>query len=177
MGLGNGAQHPFHSGRDARLVRGALEDRRLDVGVGDALSDVTHEHVDHHLGPLEDRARAAEVEVVRHVVVRVEPGRGDDVDVDLLVDLLDPRDVAPEPDDGEVDDGVDALRLEVSEASDGVVDALLLVPALRIVGHDLGAQDEHMLVHEHAAEARGVDGTANGLDGGHGRCPLSRRSV
>jgi hypothetical protein len=107
------------------------------------------------------------VEVVRHVVVRVEAGGSDDVDVGLGVHALDPRDVAAQPDDREVDDGVDAVGLQLAQPGDGVRHLGLLVE-VRIVVLDLRRDDEHMFVHEHPPEVAGVDRAPDGVDGGHG---------
>ncbi len=52
-------QHPLHARGDTRFVGGALEDRRLDAGVRDALGDVTDEHLGHELGAVEQRSRPA----------------------------------------------------------------------------------------------------------------------
>ena len=79
--LGDGPQHPLDARRDARFVGGALEDRGLDAGVGDAVLDVADEHVDHGLRAAERGAGPAVVEVHRHVVVGVEAGGDDDVEL------------------------------------------------------------------------------------------------
>ena len=151
--LCDGAQHPLDAGGHARFVGRALEDRGLDTGVGDALLDVADEHVGHDLGTAERCARPAVVKVDRHVVVGVQPGRDDDVEVGLRRDSGDPRDVAAEADDREVDDGVDAAGLQFVQPGDRVGDAFgLVAPGFGIVLQDLGGHDEHVLVHERHAE-------------------------
>ena len=92
------------------------------------------------------------VEVVGKVVVGVETGGDHDVEVDLLGDFLDRLDVAAEPDHGEVDDGVDAGRLELVEAVDGLCHLRVAVPTGGPVGGDFGRADEDVLVHERGSE-------------------------
>ena len=53
--LGDRAQHPLDTGGDARFVGGALEDCRLDAGVGDAVGDVADEHLGHDLRAVQQR--------------------------------------------------------------------------------------------------------------------------
>ena len=55
--------------------------------------------------------------------------------------------VAPEPDDGQIDDGVDPVLLELLEAGHGQGPGPFLVPFRRGL-LDLRAQDEDVLVHE-----------------------------
>ena len=70
------------------------------------------------LRAVEQRARAEEVEVHRHVVVGVDAGGDDDVDVGGRGDPGDAGDVAAQADHGEVDDGVHAAGLELVEPGD-----------------------------------------------------------
>jgi hypothetical protein len=101
-------------------------------------------------------------------VIRVQAGGDDDVDVDLLVHPVQAPDVATEPDDGGVDDGVDASRLQLAQLADGVGDASLLVPPrVSVVLEDLRAEHEDVLVHERCAELVDVDGASDRLDLGH----------
>ena len=168
MRRGDGAQHPLDAGGDAGFVGGALEDRRLDAGVGDAVLDVADEHLGHGLGSAERSAGAEVVEVHRHVVVGVEAGRHDDVQFGGRGDAGDARKVAAEADDGQVDDGVDAAGLEFVQPDDRVGFALgAVAPGLRVVLHDLGGHDEHVLVHERHAEVGGVDGPCRGVEKWH----------
>jgi hypothetical protein len=106
------------------------------------------------------------LEVERHGVVGVDTRRHDDVEVDLLRDPLDPGDVTADADDGGVDDRVVAGSFHLLELGDGVGDPLLLVP-LVVVQVDVRGEHEDVLVHEHAAELRGVDGAGDGGDSGH----------
>ena len=78
------------------------------------------EHLGHGLRAVEQRARPAEVEVHRHVVVGVEAGGDDDVEVGGRGDPRDARDVAAEPDHRQVDDGVHAAGLQFVEPGDRV---------------------------------------------------------
>ena len=135
------------------LVGGAFEDSGLDAGVGDALFDVADEHVGHDLGAVQQPARALVVEAERNVVVGVQAGRHDDVQVGGRGDPGDARDVAAQPDHGEVDDGVHAPGLQFVEARNGVGHPLFLVaPGFGIVQRDFGGHDEHVLMHERDAE-------------------------
>ncbi len=136
----------------------------LDAGVGDALLDVADEHVGHDLRPAKFRARAQVVETERDVVVGVQAGRDDDVQFGGRGDAGDARDVAAQPDHGEVDDGVHAAGLQLVEPSDGIGHPLLLVtPCFRIVQRDLGGHDEHVLVHERDADISGIDRSLSGI--------------
>jgi hypothetical protein len=58
----------------------ALQERGLDAGAPDAVPDVPDVHVDQRLGHVDQPAGAAVLELVRHLVVGVEPGRHDDGD-------------------------------------------------------------------------------------------------
>jgi len=100
-------------------------------------------------------------------VVGVQTSRGDDVDVDLLVDPLDPGEIAAQTDNRGVNDGVDTSGLEFGQLRDCVSDPLLFVPRCRvgrIVLAHLRADHEHVLVHQHLAERASVDGSADSLD-------------
>ncbi len=171
---GAGPQHALDAGRETQLVGGALDDGRLHPGAGDALGDVLDEHRHHRLGTLDQCPRSGpQPEEEREVVVGVQPRGGHDVELGLLGDALEARDVPAEPDHGGVDDRVDAPALQLVQLRDGVGDALLLVPELGVVLEDLGAQHEHVLVHERRAQGTGLDGAADGLDGGHCLCASS----
>ena len=128
------------------------------------------EHVGHGLRAVEQRSRAAEVEVHRHVVVGVDAGGDDDVDVGGRGDAGDAGDVAAEPDHRQVDDAVHAAGLELAQAGDGVGLALgLVAPDLGIVVDDLGGQHEDVLVHQRHAEVGGVDRSSRGIQLRHVR--------
>jgi len=85
---------------------------------------------------------------------------------------LDTGDVAAEADRREIDDGVDAARLQLPQPLDGLRDLGVFVPDWVVVVN-LGRQHEHVLVHEHSPEVAGVDRTAHSLDlaSGSGRQP------
>ena len=132
------------------------------------------EEVHHWLGPPEDGARPAEVEVHRYLVVGVDPGCHDDVDVgDLLGDRRDTGDVPSQADHREVDQGADPVGLELLQFGHGT----------RLLGGfvpfccgllDLGAQHEDVLVHEGLAEEAAVHRSSHRVDLGH-RHPLPTR--
>jgi len=149
---------------DAGLVGGAFEDPGLDAGVGDALLDVADEHVGHDLRTAQLPARAQVVEVERHVVVRVKPGGDNDIQLGRRCDAGDTWNVATQPDDGEIDDGVHPAGLQFVEPVDGVGHPPVLVaPGFGIVLGNLGRHDEHVLMHERHAELGGIDGAASGI--------------
>ncbi|CKV82424.1 Uncharacterised protein [Mycobacterium tuberculosis] len=110
--LGDRAQHPLDTRGEAGFVGGALEDSRLDAGVGDAVLDVADEHVGHDLRAVQLCARPEVVEVERDVVVGVKAGGHDDVQLGGRGHPGDARDVSAQPDHREVDDGVHAAGLE-----------------------------------------------------------------
>ena len=128
VGLGDGAEHPLYPWRDTGFVGGALENRGLHAGVGDALLDVADEQVCHRFGSIQLGARAGEVEEHRYVVVRVNAARGDNwMSVAPRCGRCE-RNVAAQPGDREIDDGVHTAGLEfVSEPRDHVGRALFLV--------------------------------------------------
>jgi hypothetical protein len=106
---GAGAQVALDARSEALGLDDALEERGLDPGVGDAVADVPGEVVDHRVGrQVQGEAGAAVLVLVRDLVVGVEPGGHDDVDVRLLGDPLHPGDVATQTPHRRVDDGVDA---------------------------------------------------------------------
>ena len=92
-----------------------------DARVVDPLPNVAHEQ----LGKLIDRPVPEEL---RQLHERVEPGRHDDVEVDLGVDPLDPRDATAEPDDGRVDQRPEPGLADGAELRDRVRDSDVLVP-------------------------------------------------
>ena len=135
--------------------------------------DLPDEEVHHRLRPPQDGARPAEVEVHRHVVVGVHAGCSDHVDLgDRPRDLHDARYVAAQTDDGEVDERVDPVLLELPELFGGPGHLGGLVPLLRRL-FDLRTQHEDVLVHQGAAQLRRVDRSAHRVDLGH-RPPLDR---
>jgi hypothetical protein len=168
MSRGNSAHHAFHTRCHAGRIDGALEERRAHTGVGDAFGEVFDEHADHRVRHVEQGPRSLKVQVQRHVVVRVDPGGHNDVDVGPLVDPLHAGNIASETDHGGIDDRVDAGLVQGVQLGDRVGDSGVLVPQLRIVLADLLTEHEDVLVHEHAAEVGGVDGSAHGGDFDHG---------
>ena len=104
------------------------------------------------------------VEPERDVVIGVETGRDNDVQVGGRGDPGDARDVAAQPDHGEVDDGVDAARLQLVEPLDRIGHPFVFVaPCFRIVHRDLGGHDEHVLVHQRDADISGSDRSLSGI--------------
>jgi hypothetical protein len=167
--LGDGAHDPLHTTGQARFVDGALQERGPDAGAGDAVGDVAHEHVHHGIrhGRAERgvEGRTAVMEEERDVFIRVAAGGDDDVEVDLLGNPLDPRDVPAQTDDGRVDDGGDPGGRQGGELGDGVGDPVVLTPPLLgVVLLHVRGQHENVLVHEHLAQLGGVDGAGHGGD-------------
>ncbi|MEZ5599367.1 MAG: hypothetical protein R3E84_23865 [Pseudomonadales bacterium] len=170
MRPGAGAQGALHVRRQTGFVRGAFDHRGTDAGVGNPLLDVAHEMSRH--GVLAVPHGAVGV-VVRELEECVESGGHDDIEIDPFGNALDARNVAPETNGGGVENGVDASRLQFRQTADGILDTLVLVaPLLRIVLLYFRRQDEHVFVHQHAAECTGIDGSAGGIHGWHGGSPL-----
>ena len=138
MDARDGAQDALDTGREPRLVGGALEDPGADAGPGDSLLDVVEEELVEHVHTRRTERGASVVEVVRKLAVGVETGGDHDVEVDLGGDLLHGLDVATETDHGEVDDGVDAGGLELLEALDGSPHLCVAVPPRWPIGGDFG---------------------------------------
>ncbi len=80
-------------------------------------------------------------------------------------DARDARDVAAEPDHGQVDDAVDAPGLELVEAVDRIGLPLRLVAHdVGVVAVDLGGEHEDVFVHQRHSEVGGVDGSSDGIE-------------
>ena len=90
MSPGDGPQHPVDATDEARAVGAALENRGLDASGTDALSDVLHEQLDHHVLELPGCGIVAggAVDELWQRPERVDPRGYDDVEVDLGVDGL-----------------------------------------------------------------------------------------
>jgi hypothetical protein len=97
-------------------------------------------------------------------------GGDDDVQLrDLLVDPLDAGNVPAASPHRRVHEGAHALGRHRAEPGDRVRDPLLLVPpAGAVVLEILGADEEHVLVHQGRSEVGDLDGSSYGLDSGHG---------
>src|SRR5207248_3054853 len=157
----------------------ALEDAGVHARVGDAVDDVGDEHVDHDVlarpaAAIGRAPRSPAQQEAGQFVERVDPGGDDDVEVDLGVHPLDVGDGPAEAEGGEVDDGVDAVLLQLTELGDGLDDPRLLVAApaqRRPVEGDLGREHEDVLVHERGAQRAGVDGAPYRVDLWHGSPP------
>ena len=106
----------------------------------------------------------------RHIVIRVDSRRHDDLDLRLLRDPLDAGNVTAQTDYREVNNGIHSTRLQLIQSRHGVSDALFLeAPILRIVLRNLLIKYEHVLMHQRGPQLRGVDRTADSLDLGHER--------
>src|SRR5207302_10596057 len=92
--------------------------------------------------------------------------------VDLLGDSHDPGEVATRPDDGRIDDRVVTGGGEFGQPLDGGGDRGVFVP-LVVVCVDVGREDEHVLVHERAAERGRVDDAGGGRYVGHDDDPIA----
>ena len=137
------------------------------------------EEVHHGLGTAQDGPRTPEVEVHRDLVVGVDAGRDDDIDLGHLGrDVRNPGDVPAQSDDRKVDQGVDPVLLELAQLRDGASPLGRLVPF--VCGLlDLRAEDEDVLVHERAAKKASIDRSSHGVDLRHRfplpACPLAWR--
>ena len=172
--LGHRPQHPLDTRGDSGPVGRALEDAGPNPGIADALTDLPDEQLGHRLRTAEDGARSPEMEEHRHVVVRIDAGGGDDVDVgDQLGHGDDAGDEASEADDGQVDDGVDPPVLQLPQTLHGDGLRTLLVPFRRRL-LDFGAEHEDVLVHEGRSEVAPLDRPPHRIDAGHPLGPLLR---
>ncbi|BCI91911.1 hypothetical protein NIIDMKKI_71170 [Mycobacterium kansasii] len=105
------------------------------------------------------------METERHVVVGVQAGGDDDVQLGLRGNPGNARDIAPQTDHRQVDDGVHAPGFQLVEPGDRICHPLVLVsPGVGIVLHDFGGHDEYVLVHERDAEIGGIDRPAGGIE-------------
>src|SRR5215469_11646787 len=98
VGPGNSPQDAFDSTGHAGLVGRALQDGGFHAGIGNSFINVANEHVDHQLRSFEHRPGAAKVKIERHVVVCVDSGGDDDVQIDTLGDSLDSGNISAKAD-------------------------------------------------------------------------------
>ena len=155
---------------DSRLVGGALDERRLDLGSLDALLDV----VDEDLG---DLVRVARDEERRQVVVGVDAGAGDDSEAGCLRDSAHEAHVAAEEHrawvgdrvDPELDRGASDLDRDLLVASrrDRVRRLLLGGPDMRELLVDRFVACAQVLVDQRRAELAHLDRPGDGLDRRH----------
>ena len=127
--------------------------------------DVADEHVGHDLGAVEQRSRSAEVEVHRHVVVGVEPGGDDDVDVGGRGDAGDARDVAPRP--ITVRSTMLSTPRDLSSLRRSIASASRFASSPETSGWlslISGGQHEDVFVHQRHAEVGGIDLSSNGIE-------------
>ena len=153
-----------------RFIDGALEEGGPNAGAGDAFGEVANEHLDHRLGRRRVDGGPPVLKEERHPVVGVDTGGDDDIDVDLVVDALDARDVATQTNHGRVHDGVDAQPFQRTKPPDGIGDAVVLASPLgRVVLLHLRREHEHVLMHQRRTERRRVNRAIYDLDLGHPR--------
>jgi len=158
-------EDPRHVADETVGLDRALEETGLHAGVVDALAQLAHEQ-------RRDRVDVAVGQEVRQREEGVDTARDDDVEVDRLVDPLDPRDVAAEPQPGRVDDSLDAGLADLRQPRDRVGDADLLVPVAgsvhaAVVPQRLGLHDQDVLVRQRRAELACIDRAPDCLDGAH----------
>ncbi len=144
MGPGHRPEDAFDIGRHAGAVRRRLDDTRLHPTARDALGDVTDEHVGEDVLDLAiDLARRMPVqEEEGEVVVGIDAGGHNQVDIDLVVDPSHRIDVAAVSQRGAIDDGVDAVVLHFAQCLDHRADHAILAtsPAeIRVLLLDLRA--------------------------------------
>ena len=164
-GRGYRGQDLRHVADESVPLDRALEKRGSDAGVVDSHADLAHEQ----LGECLD---APVGEEIGELDEGVHAARHDDVEVDRGVDPLEARDEAAEARRGRIDDRLDACRADGAQLLDGVGDADVLVPValppdVPVVLQRLRLHDEHVLVHERAAEPLDVNRPAYGLDRPH----------
>jgi hypothetical protein len=182
MRLGGSSQNALHSRRNTGLIGGALEYPRFHSSIGNARLNVSNKHFGNQFRPAQQSAGTAIVEEKRHVVIRIDSRRNDDLDLSLLGDPLNAREITAQPDHSEVNNCIHTARFQLIQSHRRICNALFLsTPACRIVVRDLRVQDEHVLMHQGGAQMRRVDRAANCLDVGHGpkisaMCPQLWRS-
>jgi hypothetical protein len=165
------SEDPFHAGRDAGAIRRTFQDAGPYTGLADSFADFADEDLEHRLGPSENGPWALKVKEHRDFVVRVHPGGHDDVDLrDLVRNGGNARDVTAQPDDGEIDQCVDPVGLEVAQLRHGPGLFCCFVPLVARLLY-FGAQHEDVLVHQCASESTSVDRASHSVDLAH-RLPL-----
>jgi hypothetical protein len=164
----HGAKDPFDTRRNTLNIGCAFEDSGPDAGIGNAFLDISDEHIDHKLIAAKNCPRAPIMKVKRDVVIGINSGRYNDVEIGLGRDSLDSRYVTTEPDHCKIDDGIDASRFELIQASNRIRDPFLFVsPRLGVVLHDFSRKHKHMLVHERHTYLRRIDGASDGIHQSH----------
>ncbi len=129
----DGPEDSLDTRGEAGFVRGALEDAGAHPGTGDPLLDVVEKELVERIDMGGLHRRRPKVKVVRQVVVRVEAGSHDDVEVHLGGDLLHEIDVSPQADDGQVHDRPDSGVGEPPEAPHRIGDPCVPIPSGRPV--------------------------------------------
>ena len=164
----DGPQHPLDAGRQALVVDRALQERRLDAGVRDPgrRCPATNSVV---IGSSAVLARAAELEVQRHLVVGVQARRDDDVELGSVGDPPDPVNIAAEPQRrwGRRSSGSRGAARAVSLVIASSTRSSSFQPG-RVVLPDFLVENEDVLVHERQAQRIGVDWASDSLDLCHG---------
>ena len=109
---------------------------------------IPHEHPGDKLRTAQHGARPAVVKIKRKIAISINAGGHDDAQFGRAGDALDPRNIASQPKHGQIDDRVDAARLQLVHPRDGVRNTLLFVaPFFRIVVLNIGIEYENVLMH------------------------------
>src|SRR5207249_3893982 len=161
---------------DAGSVRGALQERRPDLGALDAFLKVRDEVLGHHVD-------VAVLEVVRQVVVAVDARAWHDPHAGLIGDLLHEADVPPAEHGCRIDDRLYAALLRGVHGRKRRVEFELRVVASGPLRRNRLVAEAHVLVREHDAELIRLHRALHGLYGGHtaaqsiegARSPAQRR--
>ena len=157
------AVHLLDVRRHARLVRRALDERRLDVGALDAVLDLVD--VD-----LRDLVLAAAHQRLRQVVVGVDARGEDHLQAALVGHALAEARVAVEEHRARLDDRAHAVPLDrVGVADRGLPLGLLVVEVRELEAHRLVGGAE-VLVDQREPELVELDGPVDALD----RCQRGR---
>ena len=145
---------------DARLVGGALDERRLDVGSLDALLDVVDEQV-------RDVVLRAVEQELRQVVVGVDARARDDLQPGLVREPLRRRHVAPEQHRRRLDDRLHPVPLDRLGRLEGQLELAVVLAHVRPLRGDGLVAREEVLVDQRQAELVGVDSAIHGLNSRH----------
>src|SRR5215510_2201994 len=137
--LSYSSKNTFDTGGDALQIGGAFQHSGFDASVGDSFLDIFDEHVYHRLITAENGTRPLIVKVKRNIVVGIDAGGDNDVEIGLRCYSLYSRNVSSESDDGEIYDCINASGFEFIQPLDCIRDTFFFVsPRAWIVLHDFG---------------------------------------
>src|SRR5258707_7870741 len=98
MRLGDSPEYSFNVGCQPRNIRSAFQYTCTNASIGNTLLNVFDKHFSHQFRTTEWRSRSAIVKVKRRIVICVDSGRDNDIDVGLRGDTLNSRYIATKTD-------------------------------------------------------------------------------